>query len=177
MKDRKRIQDAHEKAVITEFIVWLNGQTGKQYVLGERPDPPDAILHSGDETTWVEHADIYRSADEAHEDRSFAIGDEPPFVHRENPICEPDTRIAKCLIQVLEKKLQKSSYRKIYEEKGAGILLLTLRDPLFDDWTIAAIEKALDGYRAEDDHGFFEFVVLGIWTNGGMRFAKIYPPE
>lgn len=91
MRPRDQISDAHQNAVIDEFVEWLNLNKNTKFKVLERPDPPDAIIYNGKTTTWVEHCDLYRSHDEARSELSFATPGENHIPHSENPISDPAT--------------------------------------------------------------------------------------
>src|SRR5687768_17432425 len=94
MIDRRSVQNEHELVVMNLFVEWLGNQEGVHYELLERPNPADGIYKATSGTIWIEVVDTYRSADEAHEERSRVAPGEQPFVHREHPISEPDERMA-----------------------------------------------------------------------------------
>ena len=109
MTSRKQVQDAHEDDVIRQFIAWLNSTTSSHFRVAARPDPPNAVLcdECCSRWVWVEHADIYRSGDEAHEERSLAVAGEKDYFHKEHPIVEPDLRLATHFVEIFGDKLQK----------------------------------------------------------------------
>ena len=90
---RKEIQRAHEHNVIRQFVTWLNSATSSHFRVKAKPHPPDAVLRDQCclRWVWVEHADIYRSGEEAHEER-LAVPGEKDYFHIEHPIVEPDQR-------------------------------------------------------------------------------------
>ena len=107
---RHEIQQHHENPILTLFAQHLSSLTGSTYELVEQPDPPDGVLRSQSaQRIWVEVADIYRSVDEAHEERSHVTPGEDRFVHREHPIVSPDERTADATISVIENKIAKDN--------------------------------------------------------------------
>jgi hypothetical protein len=172
---RKEIQRAHEHDVIRQFVTWLNSTTSSHFRVKAKPDPPDAVLcdQCCSRWVWVEHADIYRSGEEAHEERSLAVPKEKDYFHIEHPIVEPDQRVATAFIETLGDKLQKTSYACAFETYGPGILILTERDPLFTGSTIKCIHEELTAYDFSADLGCFEHVYLGYRSIGGLRFESI----
>jgi len=132
MVSRKQVKDAHEMAVIQQFVDCLNITTSSHFKVVAKPEPPDAVLF--DECCsrwgWVEHADVYRTGDEAHEEWSAVAPDEAHYVHQESPICEPDDRFGSALTETLTEKLSKPSYVKAFEAYGPGILVLTERQSI-----------------------------------------------
>lgn len=176
MTSRKEIQEAHERDVIRQCVTWLNSTTSSHFRVKARPNPPDAVLWDKRSSRWgwIEHADIYRSGDEAHEERSLAVSGEKNYFHAEHPIVEPDQRLATAFVETLCDKLQKSSYACAFETYGAGILILTERDPLFAGSTIERIYEGIAGYEFSGDLGYFKDVYLGYRLLNGLRFQRIY---
>ncbi|TKS57969.1 MAG: hypothetical protein EWM72_03325 [Nitrospira sp.] len=139
---RREIQQGHEYAILTLFAQHLSSLTRLTYELVEQPDPPDGVLRSqSGQYIWVEVADIYRSVDEAHEERSHVTLGEDLFVHREHPIVSPDERTAIAAISVIKNKIAKNNYQPISEKYGLGILIACERDPLFDENTLTEIQE------------------------------------
>lgn len=176
MTSRKEIQEAHEHNVIQQFVTWLNSTTSSHLRVITRPNPPDAVLR--DECcslwVWIEHADIYRSDEEAHEERSLAVPGEKDYFHTEHPIIEPDQRLATAFVKTLHDKLQKSSYASAFETYGRGILILTERDAVFSGSTVERIQEKVGSYDFSGDRGYFKEVYLGYRSLIGLRFERIY---
>ena len=174
MTSRKEIQEAHENDVIQQLVDWLNFTTSSHFRVTTRPDPPDAVLcdECCSRWVWAEHADIYRSAEEAHEERSLAVPGEKDYFHTEHPIVEPDQRLAIAFVERLHDKVQKSSYACAFETYGPGILILTERDPLFTGCTIERIQAELAVYDFSGDLGYFKDVYFGYRSLSGVRFER-----
>ena len=173
MKPREQIKQAHEDAVIDEFLSWYNSKYKTRFKIIEKPDPPDAIAKDEDRYIWIEHADIYRSSEEAKEERSEVTLGEEPYARQEHPICEPDKRTAIAFISTLRKKLSKHSYDKWSEKYGRGILILTERDPLFSQSTWDVISTDVNSFTFEDDKGYFKNVFLGYRSMGRLDFIDV----
>lgn len=175
MRPRDVIKNGHEKFIVKQFLYWFNLRTGKNYEVVGKPEPPDALIKYQGEHKWVEHADIYRSSEEAREEYSSVTPSEEVYFHTEHPIIAPDARIALRVYKILNHKLSKSSYAEAHGKYGPGILILTERDPLFDESTLNEICQFLDGAKYDDDKGFFEAAYLGIRSMRDMVFYQLYP--
>jgi len=175
MRPRDQVKDAHEDAVIAQFVERLNNQSGKRYQVISKPEPPDAVLKCDGEYKWLEHADVYRSAEEAHEERSAVTPGELKHIHSEHPITETDERLASALCVMLQKKLSMGSYSEPYGKYGPGILLLTERDALFNKSTLQCICDRLQDCKYPNDKGFFAKVYLGVRSKDGLAFVRLYP--
>jgi hypothetical protein len=173
MKPRKKIQQGHEDAVIDQFLSWYNSKHRTEFKVFEKPQPPDALARDKDKVIWIEHADIYRSWGEAREERSAVTPGETPYERQEHPIFEPDKRVSAAFISTMDKKLSKDSYEKWYEKYGPGILVLTERDPLFDQSTWDSMSSELDSCSFENDKGYFKEAFLGYRSRGGLAFIEI----
>lgn len=173
MKPREQIQRAHEDAVINTFLAWYNLRNTTNFTVIEKPDPPDAIAQDGDKFIWIEHADIYRSYEEAQEERSYVNPGEKPYVRKEHPIFSPDERTAIAFMTTLDKKISKGSYEEWHIKYGQGILILTERDPLFSQSTWACINEHLDSATFGNDKGFFKSVFFGYRCMGGLGFTEV----
>jgi hypothetical protein len=177
LRPRDLIKNGHENAVIEQFVSWLNVRTGRNYRIIAKPDPPDALIEYNGEHKWIEHADIYRSSEEAREEYSSVTPGEQPYIHTEHPIVSPDARIASRVYAILQQKLSKTSYTEVHATHGLGTLVLTERDPLFDESTLNEICELLDGAEYEGDKNFFEAVYLGIRSprHSDLVFFRLYP--
>jgi hypothetical protein len=172
---RKQIKLGHELAVMNEFVKWWNSRASKKLKVISMPDPPDAILQYGNAYIWIEHADVYRSPDEAHEEYAYVTAEEPQFTHREHPIYEPDEKTAIAFVNTLDNKLSKESYSKFNEKYSQGILILTERDPLFSTSTLTAICTKIRGLKLSSDRCYFREAYIGYRTTKGLDFLKVYP--
>ncbi len=179
MRPRGGVKHGHEDHVIGQFTEFINQAQGMEYQPLPRrfSEPPDAVLEDGKRYMWVEHADVYRSMEEAREDFSYATPGEETIPHTGGPIVEPNKRIAYAVNRVMSKKLRKESYREVYEEYGMGVLLLTVRDPLFSEGTLREICDFLDNDEVPDDLGYFRAVYLGIAQGDDFQFvlASVFP--
>ena len=173
MKPREKIQSAHEDAVIEQFLVWYNSKHGTEFKVFEKPEPPDALARDNGKVIWIEHADIYRSWEEAREERSAVTPGETPYERQEHPIIKPDKRAAAAFVSTMNSKLSKSSYEKWYNKYGHGILVLTERDPLFDQSTWDCISEELDSFCFDDDKGYFKETVFGYRSMGSLAFIVV----
>ena len=173
MKPREEIKQAHEESVIEQFLAWYNSKHGTAFRVIEKPQPPDALAQDHEKYIWIEHADIYRSREEAREERSAVTPGETPYERQEHPIYEPDKRTAVAFVSTLNKKLSKDSYDKWFKKYGPGILILTERDPLFDQSTWNCIIEKVNAHFFEDDKGYFERVFFGYRSMEGISFIEV----
>jgi hypothetical protein len=160
----------NEAGLIDEFIVWLGKETGLEFTLAERPDPPDGVLRStaGDRVEWVEIARTFRSEDEAAYLNKRATG--KPF----GTITEPDAYLADAVIGVMSKKLEEKDYTSCVNKYGTrGHLLLAEADPLFDSRTLDSIRRKVAATRFPQDRGCFKAILLFVTTADGKSFERL----
>jgi hypothetical protein len=150
-----------ERLQAARFAEWLSAHTGTEYSITGGPNPPDFLLQSTSHRTWLEVTDIYLSNEQAEYLNSPAI---QTFSFWGSPD-EPALR----LVNQLNRKLSKDSYRPIFEKRGKGFLLLTCEDFGFDEVNLARLHQFLESppsYFPIDDQGFFskayfEYRLLG----------------
>jgi hypothetical protein len=153
------------------FAARLSAHTGTQYSITNGPNPPDFLLQSSSGQTWLEVTDIYLSNEQAEflnspAKRTFSFYGSPD---------QPANR----LINQLNRKLSKDSYRPIFEKRGKGFLLLTCEDFGFDEVNLARLHQFLESppsYFPMDDQGFFskayfEYRLRGTWP---VHYELIY---
>ena len=155
---------AYETLIAQRFVNWLSKETGQPHSVTRGPNPPDFLLSSG---AWLELSDIYLNNEEAKFDNS-------PREKTFSGVCSPD-RLALRLLQKLDEKLAKKSYREIYQQRGKGILLLTCQDFLFDQVNLAHTQEHLKSFHPTEDQGFFKVAYFEYQLAGRRFFDPIYP--
>ena len=157
---------AYETLIAQRFATWLSNQTGQLHTVTRGPNPPDFLLSSG---TWLELTDIYLNDEEAKFENSPR---EKTFSFN----CSPDEPALR-LLQKLNQKLAKTSYREIYKRTGRGILLLTCQDSFFDQVNLAHVQQALESFRPTTDQGFFNVAYFEYQLDGRRFYDPIYPHD
>ncbi len=102
-----------EKLQAVRFAQWLSAETGMQYSITDGPNPPDFLLQSNSHQTWLEVTDIYLNNEQARfrnslDVRTFSFDGSPD-------------ELALRLLNQLNRKLSKNSYRPIFAKRGKGI--------------------------------------------------------
>ncbi len=158
---------ASEMRVAQRFAAWLAGASRQSYLVIAGPDPPDFLLEP---QTWLEVSDIYLSNAQA----KFLNSPRETRFRFHSSVDEPALR----LLQKLDQKLARPSYRKIYDERGRGVLLLTCQDCFFDEVNLACVHEALVSFRPRIDQGFFREVYFEYRLPGEERvYERIYLPH
>jgi hypothetical protein len=118
------------------FAARFSAHTGTQYSITNGPNPPDFLLQSSSGQTWLEVTDIYLSNEQAEFLNSPA--------KRTFSFCGSPDQPANRLINQLNRKLSKDSYRPIFEKRGKGLLVLTCEDFGFDEVNLARLHQFLE---------------------------------
>jgi hypothetical protein len=156
-----------ETRIAQRFAAWLSATSGQPQTVIVGPDPPDFLIES---QTWLEVSDIYLTNAQA---KFLNSPTEKHFSFQGSPD-EPALR----LLEKLDAKLGKTSYQKIYDECGSGILLLTCQDCFFDEVNLARVHEALASFRPTSDQGFFRTVYFEYRLPTDERvYEVIYPPK
>lgn len=172
MNARKRIKKDHEKSVINDFISWLNAQDGTSWTVSEWADPPDAIIKNGNETSWVEHTDLFPSEEVARSIMTYLTHGETHITHSNAPILEPDRTTAEAFMCLLKQKLSKQSYSDAYDQYGQGYLVISEQDPFFQNDTINEIHQTLNEEHIIEDKGYFRNVYLAERRSTELHSTK-----
>ena len=128
MKHRD-IQSAHEKSVLDSFESYLKEQ-GVSLKVIEYPDPPDALVEIDGEACWIEITDAFQSSEWARSITSYAAEDKEHKPYESRVIYEPDKAACWKVEEVILKKYDKESIKKVMHSNGQGILLVGAYTPL-----------------------------------------------
>jgi hypothetical protein len=154
-----------EKLQADRFKQWRFEFTGKNYLISDGPNPPDFNFDLPDKRTWLEVTDVFENNEDAK------------FRYSKISQCSfsglPD-QTARFLINQLQKKLSNRSYRRVYEERGKGILLLTCESIGFDAVNLARVEEALRTFRPINDLGFFGTAYFEYEIEGQQYYRVVY---
>jgi hypothetical protein len=165
---------ASETLIAKRFARWFSETTGRSYTIRRGPDPPDFLMEPG---AWLEVSDIFLSDGQAkflnlRGGQKFTLSGSP-----DDPVSSPDQPALR-LLNKLDEKLAKTSYRRIYEQRGQGILLLTCQDFFFDEVNLARVEGALESFDPTNDKGFFRLAYFEYCLSGENRvYKRVYSPK
>ena len=164
---------AHEDAVVDQFLEWYNSEHETEFSVLEKPKPPAALAQHDGKFMWIEHADIYRSSEEAREEGAAVTPGETLYEGQEHPIDEPDKTTVSAFVTTLDQKISKDSYDKMFEKYGSGILVLTGRDHLVNESTKDCITEQLQMENFPNEKGQFQTVYLGYRSMDDLAFIEI----
>lgn len=172
INNRRIIQQAHERAVIKDFLNWLNAKHCTKYVVIKEPNPPEAVIRSLRRTRWVEVGDVFWTGEYARDLYSYAT---PGETHRPvgpGPFVDMDISFARSFTKVLGHKLTKKSYGPCYEKYGHGFLILCMHHPWFDKQTIAMMKEYNSTIDKNKYTGFFGEVFISFSSLNKRAFMK-----
>ncbi len=159
MNKRRPVQDKHERGLVDAFIGWWGQQTGEQFQVIARPNPPDAIVQSEERTTWIEVADTFFSEAWAEDRYSSATPGEEYRPMISGLHVNMDAQFAERFVALLGNKLTKKSYAESFQKHGPGILLVGMQSPWFDSNTCELMR---------------EFCAKADWSANRGYFARVF---
>lgn len=164
MTNRRPIQQAHERALVRDFLNWLNSRRSTQYVVISEPNPPEAIIRSVRVTRWVEVTDVFWTDDYARDLYSYAtLGETYKPVGR-GPYQDMDDQFARNFVKVLHRKLTNKSYKPFFDQYGRGYLVLCMQHIWFDGNTIQVMKEYWDKTKKQD---------LGYFKEAYITFSSL----
>ena len=160
----------YERKIAKRFIDLWSEQRRETYSILDGPDPPDFLLDSRTQKTWLEVTDIYRNQAQG---KFMNCSTEKTYAFFGDP-----SKTAESLINQLSRKLGNPNYRKVFEQRGAGMLLLTCQDCVFDEVNLARVDEGLLGFKPFEDQGFFNIAYFEYRLPDGRRFYdEIYAEQ
>jgi hypothetical protein len=149
MQARRQIQEQHERAQVALFLQWFNKRFRSNFVVIDEPNPPEAIIASSRSTRWVEVCTAFLSDAYARDEYSFATPGETHKPSRKR-LVDSDQQFAERFVDVVKKKLKKTSYLKSRGKYGPGYLLVPIMYPLFNSESLLSMKQAWNATPVED---------------------------
>jgi hypothetical protein len=172
MVDRRPIQQQHERAIVRDFLAWLNARRGTQFKVIAEPNPPDAIIQSVRATRWVEVTDAFWTDTYAQDLYSYAtLGEEHKAV-APGPFSGMDGSFASRFVQAVANKLKKRSYLPLLEKYGEGYLLVLMNHPWFDGGTVREMKDLWRSKQPVQNLGCFKDVYIAFSSLNRRAFRK-----
>jgi len=172
MNRRRAIQQQHERAVVLGFLGWFEQRRKVAFRIIGEPNPPEAIIQSKRLTRWVEVVDAFWSKGWARDQYSFATPGEERVSIGPGPHAGPDLTFANSFVEVLSKKLEKSSYLPVAKQYGPGYLVVNVDYPLFDRRARLKAKELWTKGRPWPNNGCFREVFLRIRMFQGYAFQS-----
>ena len=157
---RNEIKDAHENSVLENFKKYYSKSNNIVEIIG-KPEPPDAIVTINGNKTWIEITDAFFSSELAESITTYVAEDK---VHKPVPrkkcfVIEPNAQFSSILKNVIERKYDKQSIGRVYQQYGRGILLVGIINPF------ALAENLVETEKQK---------ILNLIKSKEERFTKIY---
>lgn len=173
---RRNLKEVHENSVLLAFENHLK-QSGHEFKVIDRPDPPEAIVEIDNQKTWIEVTDAFLDIAHAISLTSRASED---MVHQRDDgrlIYEPDATFRKQLIDVISKKYDKATMQLLRNQLGCGILLVGIFTPFNTARGIVKEESnAIDNLIASKNCNVFDEIYVYDGT-GAREFHRIYKQQ
>jgi hypothetical protein len=169
---RREIQQQHERALVADFLGWLNSRLGTRFSVIEEPNPPEAIIRSARVTRWVEVANAFWTEEYARDLFSFATPGEAHRPAGRGPHMNMDACFAESFVKVVSAKVNKDSYLPYLRQYGPGYLVVSIQHPWFDDQTIRRMKEFWKLGRPWPDRGCFKDVFIAHASLGRRSFRR-----
>ncbi len=156
---RRHVQELHERFNVHLFLKEFNARYHADFKVIEEPNPPEAIIRSNNTTRWVEVTTAYLNEAYAIDLNTYAVKGERHIASRQDVPHNPDDEFAQQFIDVVTKKLEKTSYEAFFSQYGKGYLVVSIKHPLFSQRTLSIIERIWDA-SVTLDRGFFKSIYL-----------------
>ncbi len=173
MVKRRDLKQVHENAVLQQFSKYMENLGNTLDVL-ETPDPPEAIIEINGKKTWLEVTDAFLDKDHAIGLTTGALEDVKHISDSGRLVIDPDQRFSSVLQSVIEAKYDKASMQSIFQNQGAGILLVGIFTPFASAAEIAKSEaKSISDLVANKSVKVFHTIYVYDGT-GRRSFHSIY---
>ncbi|MFW5432432.1 MAG: hypothetical protein ACKE5M_05390 [Methylophilaceae bacterium] len=159
MNQRRRVQELHERFNVRLFLKEFNARYHADFKVIEEPNPPEAIIQSKSSIRWVEVTTAYLSEEYAIDLNTYAVEGEKHKPRRQAVYVDSDEQFAEQFVRTVSKKLEKVTYEPFFREHGKGYLVVSIKDPLFGQSILGAIQKAWDETEVVDK-GFFKSIYI-----------------
>jgi hypothetical protein len=176
MNRRAPIKKKHERYLVNCYLEWLKVTTGVEFSIIEEPDPPEAIIASANQTTWVEVVDVFYSDDLAKDKYSYVTPGEKHQPMGTGPYVSMDEQFSNRFIQELRKKITKTTYVPFREKYGRGTLLIGIHHPWFNEETVCMMKEA---YLSEDWNDSLDcfYRIYYSFSSMNKKVFKLWPDE
>jgi hypothetical protein len=166
------VQEQHEGAVITDFVEWLNARRKSKFRVLGKPNPPEALIKSGQTTRWIEVTDAFWTDEYAQDLYSYATPSESHKQIRPGPYTGLDALFASRFARVLIAKLKKRSYMPFLKTYGPGFLIIQLNHPWLNRLTLQEMKKQWRREQPVEDLGCFKHAYITFFSSAGRVFQS-----
>lgn len=169
---RRRVQIAHERFVVNDFLNKFNHWHHSDFKVIEEPNPPEAIIQSSRGTRRrLEVTDAFWSDAFAKDLFSYATDGEIHAPSPEGVFVSPSEEFASRFVDVVRKKLEKGTYQGPKQASGLGYLIVSIHYPLFNKHDFLYIQRAWSEVQV-NDLGCFRSIYLHYRTFNDYALTK-----
>jgi hypothetical protein len=172
MNHRLVVQQQHERAVVQEFLSWINRRRRTQFRVVAEPIPPDAVIQSVRATSWVEVTDVFWTDGWARHLLSTVTSNETPKPLEPGPFVDMDNVFAQRFVHIVSNKLAKRGYLPYRNRYGPGYLVACVQSPFFNGDTLEDMNRHWAERPATVDNGCFRDIYVSYYTREGRAFLK-----
>lgn len=171
MTNRRPIQQAHERALVDQFLNWLNRAYRSDFRVISEPNPPEAVIRSSNATRWIEVSTAFWNEPYAKHLFSYATPGETHKPVGRGPFIGMDNEFAKSFVSVVRRKLEKKSYVLTRQQYGPGYLVVPIKYPWFNEQTVGYM-KEVWAESTVNDLGCFRSVYIAYDSQNTVRFSR-----
>ncbi len=172
MANRRPVQEQHERAVVRDFLAWLNARRGTHFKVIAEPNPPEAIIQSVRATRWVEVTDAFWTDGYAQDIYSYATASEEHKPYGPGFFAGMDALFARRFAQALANKLKKRSYLPSLKKYGQGYLLVPIQHPFFNGNTVEEMKEFWRARQPVENLRCFKEVYIAFSSLNRRTFRK-----
>ncbi len=167
---RRHAQVLHERFNVKLFLEEFNARYQTDFKVVAEPNPPEAIIQSKNTTRWVEVTTAYLNEAQAKALSAYPVKGEKPQANWQGVIADLDAQFANQFVDVVTKKLGKTSYAPFSKQYGKGYLIVSIQHPMFCQKTLSAIERVWDEVEVVDN-GYFKSIYIVNRADDGYKVS------
>lgn len=175
-KDRGDLNRSIEDGNIRTFLAKFNNRYHANFRIVDNPDPPDAIIQSGNNKRWIETTICYWNKDFA-KDLNTYINPKEEHQSIDGQVYEnPDHCFILSFVELLRKKLENNSYEKARNTYGRGYLAIAVEYPWFGSLKPLFKLRIKEVLRVSpiNDRGYFRSIYLIYRSQHNGHIRELY---
>lgn len=171
---RSLTKEKHERFQVGLLIDQLNYRHRSTFKVVDEPDPPEAIIQSGQTTRWVEVVTAYWTEAYARNLNSYATPGETHVPVGNGPYMDMDEIFASNFVTAVQSKVEKQGYAPFQNKYGPGYLVVSIQHPFLDAQSFHCIRE--EWLRREiHDLGCFRSIYVTFRSTKGYRVIRWTP--
>lgn len=171
---RALIKEKHERYQVGLLIDELNRRHRSAFQVIAEPDPPEAIIQSGQTTRWVEVVTAFWTEAYAKDLNSHATPGETHVSVGNGPFMKMDDYFAFNFVLAVKSKKEKQGYVPFREKYGPGYLVVSIQHPFLDAQTFQCIREEWRRSQIKD-LGCFRSIYVTFRASKGYKVVRWTP--